>query len=35
MVIDRFEGEKIRDTRILMDALGLMLQLGAIPAPQG
>jgi steroid delta-isomerase-like uncharacterized protein len=32
MVIDRFEGGKIRDTRIIMDTLGLMMQLGAIPA---
>ena len=29
MVIDRFEGEKIKSTRILMDGLGLMAQLGA------
>ena len=35
MVIDRFQGEKIKDTRILMDVMGLMMQLGAIPAPQG
>lgn len=33
MVIDRFEGDKIRDTRIIMDSLGLMMQIGAIPAP--
>lgn len=33
MVIDRFDGEKVRDTRIIMDALGLMMQIGAIPAP--
>jgi steroid delta-isomerase-like uncharacterized protein len=32
-VIDRFEGGKIKDTRILMDAMGLMMQLGVIPAP--
>jgi len=30
MVIDRFEGEKIISTRILMDGLGLMAQLGAL-----
>ena len=30
MVIDRFEGQKIKSTRILMDALGLMAQLGAL-----
>lgn len=35
MVIDRLEGGKIKDTRILMDALGLMMQLGVIPPPQG
>lgn len=34
MVIDRIEGGKIKDTRILMDTLGLMMQLGVIPAPQ-
>ena len=33
VVIDRFDGEKIRDTRIIMDALGLMMQIGAIPGP--
>lgn len=31
MVIDQFEGQKIKSTRILMDALGLMAQLGAFP----
>ncbi len=30
MTIDRFEGEKIKSTRIIMDALGLMAQLGAL-----
>ena len=30
MVIDRFEGAKIKSTRILMDTLGLMQQLGAV-----
>jgi steroid delta-isomerase-like uncharacterized protein len=34
MVIDRLEDGKIKDTRILMDALGLMMQLGALPRPQ-
>ena len=34
VVIDRFEGGKIKDTRIIMDALGLMMQLGAFPLPQ-
>jgi len=33
MVIDRFEGGKIKDTRIIMDTLGLMVQLGVVPAP--
>jgi steroid delta-isomerase-like uncharacterized protein len=33
MVIDRFEGGKIQDTRIIMDTLGLMMQLGVFPAP--
>jgi len=33
MVIDRFEGGKIKDTRIIMDLLGLMMQLGAIAPP--
>jgi steroid delta-isomerase-like uncharacterized protein len=31
IVIDKFEGHKIRSTRIIMDALGLMAQLGAFP----
>jgi steroid delta-isomerase-like uncharacterized protein len=33
MVLDRFEGEKIKATRIIMDTLGLMVQLGVIPGP--
>jgi steroid delta-isomerase-like uncharacterized protein len=33
MVIDRFESGKIKDTRIIMDTLGLMVQLGVIPRP--
>ncbi len=33
VVIDRLEAHRIKDTRILMDALGLMIQLGAIPPP--
>ncbi len=33
MVIDRLEAGKIKDTRIIMDTLGLMMQLGAIPSP--
>jgi steroid delta-isomerase-like uncharacterized protein len=35
MVIDRLDGGKIRDTRIIMDTLGLMMQLGVIPSPNG
>lgn len=31
MVIDQFEGQKIKSTRIIMDALGLMAQLGVFP----
>lgn len=32
MVIDRFDGAKVKSTRILMDTLSLMQQLGALPA---
>jgi steroid delta-isomerase-like uncharacterized protein len=32
MVIDRVQDGKIDDTRILMDTLGLMMQLGVVPA---
>ncbi len=31
MVIDRLVSGRIKDTRILMDTLGLMMQLGAAP----
>jgi steroid delta-isomerase-like uncharacterized protein len=31
MVIDQFNGEKIKSSRIIMDALGLMAQLGVFP----
>lgn len=31
MVIDQFEGSKVKSTRILMDTMGLMRQLGALP----
>lgn len=34
IVIDRLDGGKIKDTRIIMDALGLMMQLGVFPPPQ-
>ncbi|WP_367873085.1 ester cyclase [Luteolibacter sp. Populi] len=33
VVIDRLEGGKIKDTRIIMDTLGLMMQFGVIPTP--
>ncbi len=33
LVVDRFVGDKIKDTRIIMDALGLMAQMGAFPPP--
>jgi steroid delta-isomerase-like uncharacterized protein len=33
VVIDRLEAGRIRDTRILMDSMGLMMQLGVIPPP--
>ncbi|MCW5963280.1 MAG: ester cyclase [Bryobacterales bacterium] len=32
IVIDRIENGRIKDTRIIMDTLGLMIQLGAIPS---
>jgi hypothetical protein len=34
MVIDRVQDSKIKDTRILMDTLGLMMQLGVFPPPK-
>ncbi len=33
MVIDRLAAGKMADSRILMDTLGMMQQLGALPAP--
>jgi steroid delta-isomerase-like uncharacterized protein len=33
MVIDRFVKGRIKETRIIMDILGLMIQLGVIPPP--
>ena len=33
VVIDRLSGGKMADSRILMDTLGMMQQLGVIPAP--
>jgi steroid delta-isomerase-like uncharacterized protein len=34
MVIDRLQDGKIKETRILMDTLGLMMQLGVISPPK-
>ena len=34
MVIDRLENSRIKDTRIIMDMLGLMMQLGVFPPPR-
>jgi steroid delta-isomerase-like uncharacterized protein len=33
VVIDRLEAGRIKDTRIIMDIFGLMVQLGVVPAP--
>jgi steroid delta-isomerase-like uncharacterized protein len=33
IVIDQFEGGRIKDTRIIMDTFGLMVQLGVLAAP--
>ena len=33
IVIDRLEEGRIKDNRIIMDTLGLMIQLGAVTAP--
>src|ERR1700743_3401408 len=33
IVIDRLEEGRIKDTRILMDTLGMMAQLGVLPPP--
>jgi hypothetical protein len=33
MVIDRVHEGRIKETRMLMDTLGLMIQLGAIAPP--
>jgi steroid delta-isomerase-like uncharacterized protein len=35
VVIDRLNNGKMADSRILMDTLGLMQQLGVIPGPAG
>jgi steroid delta-isomerase-like uncharacterized protein len=33
MVIDRLQAGRIKETRIIMDTLGLLIQLGVIPPP--
>jgi predicted ester cyclase len=33
IVIDRLQEGRIKDTRIIMDTLGLMMQLGVFPSP--
>jgi hypothetical protein len=33
IVIDRLEAGRIKETRIIMDVMGLMMQLGVIPRP--
>jgi steroid delta-isomerase-like uncharacterized protein len=33
MVIDHFQEGRIKESRLIMDALGLMMQLGAAPPP--
>jgi steroid delta-isomerase-like uncharacterized protein len=33
IVIDHLQNGKIKDTRIIMDTLGMMMQMGVIPAP--
>ncbi|MCX5660592.1 MAG: ester cyclase [Planctomycetota bacterium] len=35
VVIDRLQNGKIKDTRLIMDTFGLMLQFGAISPPKG
>jgi len=35
VVIDRLSGGKMADSRILMDSLGMMQQLGVVPTPGG
>lgn len=34
MVLDRLQAGRIKDTRIIMDALGMMMQLGVFPPPK-
>lgn len=33
MVIDRFQDGRIKETRIIMDMLGMLIQLGVVPPP--
>ena len=35
IVIDRLDGGKLKESRMLMDTLGLMAQLGQFPPPAG
>jgi steroid delta-isomerase-like uncharacterized protein len=35
VVIDRLSGGRMADSRILMDSLGMMQQLGVVPTPGG
>jgi steroid delta-isomerase-like uncharacterized protein len=35
IVIDRLQEGRIKETRIIMDTLGLMMQLGVFPVPPG
>jgi steroid delta-isomerase-like uncharacterized protein len=34
MVMDRLQAGRIKDTRLIMDSLGLMMQLGVFPPPK-
>lgn len=34
MTVDRFERGKIKETRVIMDTLTLLMQLGAVPPPR-
>jgi len=35
VVIDRLEQGRIKETRIIMDTMGMMAQLGVFPPPKG
>ncbi|HEY5743521.1 MAG TPA: ester cyclase [Terrimicrobiaceae bacterium] len=34
IAVDRLQGAKIKESRIIMDMFGLMMQLGALPPPR-